>query len=241
MSRALAHTAPLAIAMTLGFSPWSLVVTLAQESSGITPASVRLLDREAERLQDDYLENLSKLAKSYEAAGDTDRATRTLRKILEIDAQAEGVKAKLDELENRVFDSNSATIELDVAKGWFPTGLHVEKEQPIRLEAQGSYKYIVNASLGPEGFSTQDPKVDMADRVGTGELMGWIIPERESTSTSQRRKQSPPDLGRPFPIGSKTEVKPDKTGQLVLRVNIPPGSTSNGRIRVKVSGHFARP
>ncbi len=202
--------------------------------------NIRLLDREADRLQQDFLSNLQQLAQSYEAAGETAKATQTLRKILDIKPDAEGVKEKLKELDNRVFETNSATVDVDVAKGWVPSGLRVEEGRVVRFEAQGSYRYIVNATLGPEGFSTDDPKSDMADRIGTGALMGWVVPERDPKPNPQKRRGDAPDLGRPFPIGTKAEVTPDKTGLLFFRLNLPLGSTSNGKIKVKISGHFSR-
>ncbi len=196
---------------------------------------VRQLDKEAERVRSEYLDRLNKLATAYDEAGETDKAKATLRQILDIDPQAEAAQEKLDELENRVFDQKTVTVDVDVSRGWFSTGLLVEEGKPIRFEADGSYKLIANATLDPDGYPTADLSRDVVSGIDFGKLMGLVVARPKGANRNRKQKPRP---GTPFAVGTKTEVTPETDGVLFLRLNIPAGTKSNGKVKVTVSGNI---
>lgn len=197
-------------------------------------SDLRSLESRAQEAQTAYLTQLAELSKSYEAAGNTEKASETLRQILRVNPENEAVRAKLQELGDKVFDENQRIIEVDSTKGWITTGIRVKKDEPIRVKAEGSYKFIVNADIGPEGFATGDVMRDMADRVPAGGLMATIVPE-----PTQRNRQPKPLP--PFAVGSDDEVKPGESGFLLLRLNVPPGSKCIGKVRALISGNINNP
>ncbi len=196
--------------------------------------TVKQLDRDAERARIEYLKQLGSLATKYDAAGETDRAQTVLRQILEIAPDVEEVRTKLNELEERVFQEKTEQIEVDVSHSWVASGLLVEKDKPVRFEAEGTYKFIVNSSIGPDGFATSDLDHNLVPGINPGALMGLVAAPQ---MPNDREKPTP---GTPFLIGAKTQKQPDTSGMLYLRVNVPTGTTSNGKLKLKLSGHVRR-
>jgi hypothetical protein len=195
------------------------------------PDDVRTLESKTQEAQTAYLAQLADLAKGYEAAGDVEKAQESLRQILRVSPDNQAVRDKLKELGDKVFDENQRGIEVDSSKGWMTTGLKVKKGEPIRVIAEGTYKFIVNADLGPAGFPAADVMRDMADNVPAGGLMATIVPE-----PNPRNRQPKPI--KPFAVGGDGEVRPEEDGLLLLRLNVPPGSKCIGKVRVKVSGNI---
>lgn len=198
----------------------------------VNPAALRVLDKEAERLQQEFVDGLVTLADGYEKAGDLERAQATLAKVLELDPEREAIQQRLDEMKNRVFESNEVALEIDVVRGWTTTGVRVREGEPVRLSAEGTYKLIINSTVTPDGVSTEDLNRDMSGEAKLGQLMGVVFPPPKG-----RQKPKP---GKPFAIGSEAEITPKESGVLFLRLNVPAGTKSIGTVRVKLSGNFDR-
>ncbi|MEZ6067012.1 MAG: hypothetical protein R3B90_15230 [Planctomycetaceae bacterium] len=115
--------------------------------------------------------------------GDDEMAQSVLQQILKINPEDEASKAKLEEIRNRVFEENQQFVEVDASKGWIASGVTVRKGEPIRLAAEGSYKFIVTAELGPDGFPSKSIETDMGEGVPAG---------ADGHGAPGRRTQSPP-------------------------------------------------
>lgn len=200
-------------------------------SSPATPSALRSLESKTQEARDAYLAQLSELAQGYEDSGDVERAQETLQQILRITPEDAKIKARLTALRNKVFDNNQKIIEVDSSKGWVSTGLRVTKGEPIRLRAEGSYKFIVNTDVGPDGFPTRNVMQDMGAGVNCGALMGVVV----SDPTPRNRTPQP---GDPFQIGTELEYKPDADGVLFVRLNIPPASKCIGKVKLLIAGNF---
>lgn len=213
---------------------WS-AAALGQGTTSARPRpnpNLRALETKATESREAYLSQLSTLATGYEDAGATDMAKDTLRQILRLNPDDEAVKTRLKTLENKAFDENQRVVEVDVTKGWVTTGLKVTRGQPIRLKADGEYRFNINADLSPEGFPTSDIQRDTAAGVPCGALMGTIYAE-----STQRGRPAQPST--PFFIGREVEIKPESDGVLFVRLNVPAGSKSIGKVKVMVSGNIA--
>jgi hypothetical protein len=234
---------PLAVVSRSGL-PVMLAVTILQGGWGDAasaqarrprvgaPGSVQALDNRGADLERDYLTGLLQLAGDYEEAGDMEKARETLQAILRLKPDTESVRERLEEMDEAAFDANSTSVEVDSARSWVATGVAVTREQPIRLASEGSYRFIVNDTVGPGGFATQDALQEMAAGVPAGALMGIIIP---APRPGQRQ---PPEPGAPFAIGEGLEFTSDVSGALLLRVNTPPGAKCIGKLRVTISGNI---
>jgi hypothetical protein len=195
---------------------------------------VRQLDMQAQQLQQEFLQNLVDLATGYEEAGELEKAKETFRTVLTLDPENEQVQAKIEELDNRVFEENQTTVDVDVAEGWVNTGILVTKDRPVRIEAQGTYRFIVNEELGPMGFPTGDPSTQIIDGVPAGTLIGVVFPT--SRPQGQNREEQQP---QPFFIGASREYTPTEDGILYLRVNLPAGHRCVGKLEAAFSGNIA--
>ena len=194
-------------------------------------AASRALDATAQKLEAEFLKGVADLASSYEEAGDKDKAKAMLQAILKLRPEAETVKEKLRELEESVFADQQEMLDLDMSKGWVSTGMVVEKGKKLRLESAGSYKLIVNDSLGPAGYQSDSDEV-FFDGAPMGALIGMVIPP--GTVASHTKGKGP----QPFIVGDKKELGPPVSGLLVLLVNAPPGAKCVGRLKVRLSGNY---
>ncbi len=197
-----------------------------------SPANLMALDSKAQSLEQTYLTGLLEVADGYEEAGQIDKAREALEAILKLKPDSEAVKSRLAKLDEAVFDANSHLVEVDVTKGWTATGIVVVKGEPIRFEADGTYRYIINETIGADGFTQQDLMRDMAAGVPSGALMGLIIPP------PRPGQREPPKPGEPFFIGTAQEISPPEDGALLLRLNVPPGHKCVGKVRVNISGNI---
>lgn len=217
-----------ALALVIAFP----VLAQSRKPRTDAPANLKALDDKAQDLERSYLTGLYDLAESYEEAGQLEKAKRALEEILKVKPDAEGVKNRLQELEDAVFEGTSHVVEVDASKGWIATGVFVKKEQPIRLAANGTYRYIVNESIGPEGFRSDDVMRDMAPDVPNGAVMALIVPP------PRPGQRQPPKPSGPFTIGDGRDLEPPTDGMLLLRINVPPGSKCIGKIKVMLSGNI---
>lgn len=206
-----------------------LVGITAGQTKRPAPGSTKPLDLQAEKIQAEYLQGLSKLASEYEEAGDLEKAAGMLKEILKIKPEVESVKNKLKQFEEAVFDSNSVTLEVDSAKNWVTTGVTVTKDKPIRIEATGTYKFVVNETLGADGFDNNDPLQEMAANLPAGGLIAMVAP-------TDRNRRDPP---QPVMIGAAKEVTFKESGLLLLKVNAPSTAKCVGKLKVKISGNVA--
>jgi len=201
----------------------------------LTPSQIKSMDAEAARLQQSFLGGMEDLARSYEDAGQLDRAKRAFEEILKIDPENEEAAKHLKQFEEAVFDANAQNVEVDASYGWTATGLAVAKDKPIRFEASGTYKFVVNEAVGPDGFSTEDVVRDMAN-APVGALVGVVMPPQ--TAPGERAEER--NAGKPFLIGSQSEFKPKEDGFLFVKLNVPPASKCAGKVKVTVSGNIQR-
>jgi hypothetical protein len=199
-----------------------------------SPSNLKQLDDKATELEQQYVTGLLDLARGYEDAGQTEKAKAVLRDLLKVKPDADAVKSKLAELDELVFDEHAQMVEIDVTRGWTTTGLFVKKDQPIRFTSSGNYRMILNEEVGPGGLSTDDLMRDMAAGVPSGAVMGLIAPP------PRPGQRQPPELGAPFTVGASREYTPNEDGALLLRVNLPPGTKSVGKVRVLVSGNIRK-
>ncbi|WP_145369591.1 tetratricopeptide repeat protein [Maioricimonas rarisocia] len=197
-----------------------------------TASSVRVLDLEAKKAHEAYIQQMLDLATSYEEAGSTERAKAMLEAVLKVEPDSPVAKQKLEAINESAFES-SIVVEVDAGRSWTAAGVVLMADKPVRFEADGSYKFIVNANLGPGGFDSDDPTRDLVRGIKCGAVMGMIVPPPRPGKKSTK----PPT---PFAIGGSNEITPKESGALFLKVNAPPGANCIGKIRVRISGNYRR-
>ena len=183
------------------------------------------LERKSRELQQTFVDGLDELAGDYEAAGLPERAKELLRKRLEL-ADDEAVRGRLEELEERDFERNRAGRSIDAAAGWVDTKIDVAEGEPVRIEAAGQYRLILNTEVGPAGLSTPEE----LGGAPVGSLVAVVYPPRKP-----RQK---PDPGQPRVVDGRQQFEPEKSGRLFLRIAVPEGAKAVGTLDVVVSGRF---
>lgn len=211
----------------------SYVSLASAQAKRPAPSEVRTLDVKAEKAQADFLKSLYDLAKNYEDAGAIDKSREMLNAMLKIKPDAEAVKQKLKEFDEAVFENRVKQIDFDTSSGWTNSGVRCTQGEPVRIEATGDYKFIVNADLGPDGYDQNNLR-DLVPGIATGALMGMIAPPR---NPNDRGKPKEPE---PFLIGKQLELNPQQSGYLFLKVNAPPMAKCVGKLKLKLSGNIAQ-
>lgn len=195
------------------------------KSSTTAPGSLRAIDSRVEKLQESFVRDSSEIMKQYEEAGQFDRAKFLGEVLLKLDPNLPGLKERLEKLTDQSLESNEFEFDLDVSKGWTSTGAMTVKDRLVRIEATGDYKLSISQEVGPGGLPTEDAASDVVAGIAPGALMGVLVVDKKP--------------GKPFPIGAKHESTPDKSGLLLLKVNVPAGHKCSGKLKVTLGG-FAR-
>ncbi|MDZ4687969.1 MAG: hypothetical protein SH850_23090 [Planctomycetaceae bacterium] len=211
----------------LGGAGWCSAQTGAAKSkpkskSGGTE-NVRQLDIRMQEMQERIVKDAADIAKGYEDAGQYDRAKVLLEVLEKLNPKLPGLQAKIDQLKEKSLDSTEFEIEMDVAKGWTPAGL-VFKDRITRIEAEGDYNFVASGSITADGLPTSDTGADLLGGVPVGALIGIVVnPDNKKP-------------GKPFEIKAKREWTPRESGYLQLKVNVPNGHKSTGKLTIKLGG-----
>lgn len=223
--------------------PWFVLLVLsslpaeAQSRRPAPPGTTRQLDMQAEQVQNEFLKGLAELANKYEEAGDTEKAREMLSSILKIKPDVDSVKRKLKEFDEAVFENNEVTLDVDVSRGWVNSGVAVAKDKPVRFKSEGSYRFIVNETVGPEGFGSQDPTRDMVQGVPAGGLIAMVAPASQPQGRNRNRSQDDREV---VFLGAEKEWTPKDSGILFLKLNVPHGSKCIGKVKTTITGNFTR-
>ncbi len=200
--------------------------------------NAKSLDQQAEKAQNEYLASLADLATKYEEVGDLQKSSDMLKSILKIKPDADAIRTRLKQFEESVFKDNSHTVEVDSAGGWISAGVMVTKEKPVRLEAEGSYKFIASDILTPAGYPTADPLKDMYDGAPCGALIAFVAKSAGGGDSGGRQRGGQKEAPHAVMVGAHSELNPSDSGTLYLKLNVPDGSKCTGKIKVKITGNI---
>jgi hypothetical protein len=208
-----------------GTATWSRAQTGAAKPKPKGKATgVRQLDVRVQEMQERIVKDAADIAKGYEDAGEYDRAKWMLEVLEKLDPKIPGLQAKLDQLKEKSLDSSEFEYEMDVGKGWTPAIGMVFKDRVTRIEASGDYTFTATLPVTADGLPTSDTGADLIGGVPLGALIGVIVnPENKKP-------------GKPFEIKAKREWTPRETGYLQLKVNVPNGHKSSGKLTIKLGG-----
>jgi hypothetical protein len=190
-------------------------------------AALKSIEVRAEKAQVGFMREALDIAKEYEDAGEFERAKVMYDAILRLEPDRPGLKEKIQKLDESILSTNEAEFDLDVAAGWSQPVARVFKDRPVRFTTDGDYKLTISQKAGANGLPTENPTTDLLGNVPVGALIGAVYVDNKP--------------GKPFLIGAQHDWTPDRDGLLMLKVNLPQGHKSTGRIKVTISGYSLRP
>ncbi len=210
---------------------------LAQKNSSSSRGTNTVaLEKKVADAETSFMKTAADVARDYEDLGELEKAQEVLRKILSLQPGLEKVRDKIKELEDIRLGKNEILLDIDPGKGWVVTGVGVKKGNKIRFLSDGECRILISQRIDTEGFPSDDVKQDLVAGVPLGALMGVIV---NGNVKEKRKEKNKP--GTPFLIGKKSEIAASQDGQLLVRMNVPPGSKCTGRIRLKISGDILIP
>ncbi len=186
-------------------------------------ANTRTLDQRAETLTTSFVKEAESLADEYFDSGHPEKSLAVLQRVLALNPNEASIKKKIEQITDHTLSANEFVIDVNAASGWEACGVQVTEGKPVRISADGSYKFEMGGSLGPAGLVEKDVTKDLVTGIPTGALMG-IVQLANSKA------------GKPFLIGSGTDFTPKETGKLLMKINAPQGHRCTGKIKVTVSG-----
>jgi len=189
------------------------------------PGNTKALDIQADQMQSTFTKEAEELAGKYFDAGYPDKAKALLESVLAVNPEAPNIQQKLDKVKEGILTSNEFEVELNPSQGWKPSGVMVEEKRPVRIKAEGTYRFETGSSgITAAGFPEKDAGEDMIPGIPCGALMGVVIGDGKP--------------GKPFLIGELLEnFNPKESGMLLLRINAPPGNKNSGKLRITISGN----
>ncbi len=191
---------------------------------GKVQANTKGLDIKADQLQASFAREAEDLANQYIEAGHLEKAKSLLEAVLALNPQLTNIQQKLEQIKEGILNSNDQVFDVNPSRGWESTGAMVFEGRPLRIKAEGTYRFAAEVSgMTAAGFAEKNPGNDMIAGIPCGALMGIIVGEQKS--------------GKPFLVGESLDLTPKETGILMLRVNSPPGNKNNGKLKVSLSGY----
>ncbi len=181
------------------------------------------LDIKADQLSSSFTRDAEELAGQYAEAGYPDKAKAILESALAVNPQSPTIQKKLEQVKENIMNSNDYDCDVNPARGWEPSGALVVENRPLRIKAEGTYKFDAGGgSVTAAGFVGNEPATDMVLGIPCGALMGAIVDGTKA--------------GKPFLIGESLDFTPKDAGMLMLRVNAPAGNKNSGKLKVTISG-----
>lgn len=192
----------------------------SKSKSGAT--NIKALDNDVEKKRTSLFKDFIEIAAQYEDAGHFDRAKIVLEDLFRLDPKWPGLKEKIDELEDKNFDSHEVKIDFSANSGWTPTGLSVSKGKPVRVEVVGEYEFRYGAKLTADGLTSVEAGQDYFVDIPMGALMAVVVNNGKS--------------GKAVYLKAKNLWVPGEDGQVMLKINAPTGHKCTGKLTVKLSG-----
>lgn len=194
------------------------------KSPAASTASIRQLDVRAKEMQEQLLRDASDIAKGYEDAGEYERAKWLLEVLEKLDPKLPGLKESIDRLTDRSLEATEFEVDLDVSRGWSaPVGV-VQQGRIVRIAAAGDYKLIATLPVTADGLPQSDTGSDLIAGVPVGALVGMLVDPKDKKP------------GKPFEIKAQREWTPRESGLLLLKVNLPNGHKSTGKLTIQLGG-----
>jgi hypothetical protein len=189
-------------------------------------ANTKGLDIQAEKIQSSFARDAEELAGQYVEAGHLDKAKALLESALVVNPDSPNIQKKLEQVKEGILNSNDYEVDVSPAQGWKPSGAVVVENRPLRIRAEGTYRFdLQTGGVTAAGFPEKDPETDVIPGIPCGALMGTIIDSQGKSN-------------KPFLIGESLEFTPKTGGMLLLRVNAPAGNKNSGKIKVVISGYI---
>lgn len=210
----------------------------SKASKNKKPGNTSSLDLKANDIQTGFIKSAEELAGDYYEAGDYDKARMLLKSIQALNPEHPNLDQKLKRLDEEAIVSNEIDVEINSHDGWESAGILVTEGKPIRLKAEGSYKFSISGTLGPAGIPVGKTPQDFATDLPVGGLIGIVL-NTDTTPRDEKEKEREKKKDRPFFIGEGCDYTPTRSGPLLLRINAPENKNT-GKIKIQISGNLKK-
>lgn len=209
--------------LALAWSP-----SFAQQSSSKSKtkskaaSGTKTLDARVEKLETTMLREIVDISNEYEAAGQHGRAKALLEVLLKLNPNFPGLKEKVEQLNEKVFDSEEIEFVFDTAKTWTPVQAMAVKGKNVRVDVEGEYRFEYAGDLTADGLATVEAGQEYNAGIPCGGLMAVVV------------KDGKP--GKATHLKSQMQWTPNEDGLVMLKINAPAGHKSTGKLTVRLSG-----
>lgn len=180
------------------------------------PTDPRLL-----AIHKEFVSKAEKLAGDYEKAKELDKARTCYEEILKLVPKYPPAVEALQKLRDKEFSAEKKSVDIYANKGLQDTGIDLVAGKPVRIEVTGSWTFVMNETLGPDGMEIPENLRNF----NLGALFGVV-------ETGNK------DDAKPFLIGSQYEFTAEKSGRLMLGMWDSKHSDNAGKLDVTIRGTF---
>ena len=159
-------------------------------------------------------------------SGDKERSLQMLKRLRSLNPKITGLDDRMKAIEEELLQENLDDFEVDMRKNQWEAVGDVLEDKTFRLQSAGDIRVSFSGTISIEGLAPDDDAKDYLPGVPLGALIGVIVADGKP--------------GKPFPVQSKLEMTPKKTGRLFIKINVPDGTRCTGKVKIRVSGYINR-
>lgn len=180
-------------------------------------------DPELLRLHQEFVAKTVKLAKDYEKKQDIEKARECYERILKLVPRLPEAEQALAKIKSKQLNAEKKRMTVNANSGWQDTGVDLLADKPVAIEVSGNWTFRMSEELGPDGMEIPEELREF----NLGSLIGIIQTPGEKEP-------------KPFLVGSGTELTPEKSGRLLLRMYDSDPSDNAGKLNVEIHGTFEK-
>lgn len=181
-------------------------------------------DPRLQKLQKTFVIDAARLAQEYERKKDIEGARSCYEYILRVVPNHPAAKEALDRIRGEELTAEKVKKQIKATEGWQDTGVDVIAHRPITIHAEGRWTIKMEAEVKASGWEIPEELKDFK----LGCLIGKIVTGGN------------PDDNKPFEVGEDTEIVPDASGRLLLRMFDSDTHDNKGILSVEINGTFKK-
>ena len=180
-------------------------------------------DPELLRIHQEFVAKTVKLAKDYEKKQEIEKARECYERILKLLPRLPEAEQALAKIKSKQLNAEKKRMTVSANSGWQDTGVELLEGKPVAIEVSGNWTFRMSETVDPDGKELPEELREF----NLGSLIGMV--------------QTPGDKEpKPFLVGKGTEITPEKSGRLLLRMYDSDPSDNAGKLSVEIHGTFEK-
>ena len=185
---------------------------------------IKELEERLSKAEENLVSEYKSAAVEVYNSGDKERSLQMLKRLRSLNPKIAGLDDRMKSIQEELLQENLDDFEVDMRKNQWEGVGHVLEGKTFRLQSAGDIRVSFSGTVGIDGLEPDEDAKDYLPGVPLGALIGVIVADGKP--------------GKPFPVQSKLEMTPKKSGRLFVKINVPDGTRCTGKVKIRVSGYI---